>query len=102
MRTQLKDVTKDTERAEVIGWVHEVRDLGGLSFYILRDRTGFLQATVVKKKAPETVIECAKSISRESVVRITGAVKATEKAPGGREIIPDNGDNKPGRDTAAA
>jgi len=89
MRTQLKDVTKDTERAEVIGWVHEVRDLGGLSFYILRDRTGFLQATVVKKKAPEAVIECAKSISRESVIKISGQVKATEKAPGGREIIPE-------------
>ncbi|WOF15723.1 aspartate--tRNA(Asn) ligase [Methanoplanus sp. FWC-SCC4] len=90
MRISLKEVTAETETAEVIGWVHEVRDLGGLSFYILRDRTGFLQATVVKKKAPEAVLEAAKEVSRESVVKISGTVKPTEKAPGGRELIPDS------------
>lgn len=89
MRKSLSEVTPETETAEVIGWVHEIRDLGGLSFYILRDRTGFLQATIVKKKAPESVLETIKDVSRESVIRVFGTVKATEKAPGGREIIPD-------------
>lgn len=90
MRKYLKEVTPETETAEVIGWIHEIRDLGGLSFYILRDRTGFLQATIVKKKAPESVIEAVKDASRESVVRVIGQVKATDKAPGGREIIPES------------
>ncbi|MBT8507098.1 aspartate--tRNA ligase [Methanomicrobiaceae archaeon CYW5] len=89
MRVPISAVTPETTEAEVIGWVHEVRDLGGLAFYILRDRTGFLQATIVKKKASESVLLAAKDASRESVVRITGVVKATEKAPGGREIIPE-------------
>jgi len=89
MRKYLNEVTPETETATVIGWVHEIRDLGGLSFYILRDRTGFLQATVVKKKAPESVLGNAKEVSRESVVRVSGTVKPTEKAPGGREIIPE-------------
>lgn len=89
MRIPIADVTPESERAVVIGWINEVRDLGGLAFYILRDRTGFLQVTIVKKKAPEAVITAAKEASRESVVRVTGTVKATEKAPGGRELIPE-------------
>ncbi|GAB7015354.1 aspartate--tRNA(Asn) ligase [Methanogenium cariaci] len=89
MRIPIKDVTPETEQAVVIGWINEVRDLGGLAFYILRDRTGFLQVTIVKKKAPEAVLAAAKGASRESVVRVTGSVKATEKAPGGRELIPE-------------
>jgi len=89
MRIPITDVTPETEQAEVIGWINEVRDLGGLAFYILRDRTGFLQVTIVKKKAPEAVIAAAKEASRESVVRVRGTVKATEKAPGGRELIPE-------------
>ena len=89
MRKYLNEVTPETETAKVIGWVHEIRDLGGLSFYILRDRTGFLQATIVKKKAPEAVLNAAKDTSRESVVMVSGIVKPTEKAPGGRELIPE-------------
>ncbi len=89
MRIPIQDVTPETERAVVIGWINEVRDLGGLAFYILRDRTGFLQVTIVKKKAPELVLAAAKEASRESVVRVTGTIKATEKAPGGRELIPE-------------
>ena len=89
MRIPLRDVTPELQTAEVIGWVHEIRDLGGLSFFVLRDRTGFLQATIIKKKAPEAVLNAAKEVSRESVVKITGVVKESDKAPGGREIIPE-------------
>ncbi|MBQ3718515.1 MAG: aspartate--tRNA(Asn) ligase [Methanomicrobium sp.] len=89
MRIPISEVKPDTGTATVIGWIHEIRDLGGLSFYILRDRTGFLQATIVKKKAGEDVLAAAKEASRESVVKITGIVKESDKAPGGREIIPE-------------
>ena len=89
MRIPINNVKPDTGTATVIGWIHEIRDLGGLSFYILRDRTGFLQATIVKKKAGEDVLAAAKEASRESVVKISGIVKESDKAPGGREIIPE-------------
>ena len=89
MRLPISEVKPDTGTATVIGWIHEIRDLGGLSFYILRDRTGFLQATIVKKKAGEDVLAAAKEASRESVVKISGIVKESDKAPGGREIIPE-------------
>jgi aspartyl-tRNA synthetase len=89
MRIPISEVTPDIERAEVAGWVHEVRDLGGLTFFLIRDRTGIIQVTIVKKKAPAAVLEAAKAVSRESVVRVAGTVKAIDKAPGGRELNPE-------------
>ncbi|MGA3359147.1 MAG: aspartate--tRNA(Asn) ligase [Halobacteriota archaeon] len=72
----------------VAGWVHELRDLGGISFLLLRDRDGIMQITIPKKKVPLELVECVRSLSRESVVRVEGHVKAEPKAPQGYEIIP--------------
>ena len=89
MRIPIQSVTPETGSAEVIGWVHEVRDLGGLAFLLVRDRTGIIQVTIPKKRAPEPVLAAVRAVSRESVVRVAGTVKAMEKAPGGRELVPD-------------
>jgi len=35
------------------------------------------------------VLAALKTVSRESVIRVTGTIKAMEKAPGGRELVPD-------------
>jgi len=89
MRLPIRAVTPEIESAEIVGWVHEVRDLGGLSFFLIRDRTGIIQVTMPKKNVPAEILEVARSVSRESVVRVRGSVKAIDKAPGGREIVPD-------------
>ncbi len=89
MRTSIASVTPDTPTAAVTGWVHEIRDLGGLAFILLRDRTGILQVTIPKKKVPEAVVETVRSLSKESVITVEGTVKAIEKAPGGRELVPE-------------
>jgi aspartyl-tRNA synthetase len=89
MRTPIQSVTPASGHAEVCGWVHEVRDLGGLAFFLIRDRTGIIQVTIPKKRASEAVLTAVKQVSRESVVRISGVVKAIDKAPGGRELVPD-------------
>ncbi|MCX6697524.1 MAG: aspartate--tRNA(Asn) ligase [Methanoregula sp.] len=89
MRIPIQSVTPETGHAEVYGWVHEVRDLGGLAFFLIRDRTGIIQVTIPKKKVSDAVLAAAKAVSRESVVKVVGMVKAMEKAPGGRELIPD-------------
>ncbi|MDD3136595.1 MAG: OB-fold nucleic acid binding domain-containing protein, partial [Methanoregula sp.] len=86
MRIPIQQVTPETGHAEISGWVHEVRDLGGLAFFLIRDRTGIIQVTIPKKKVSAEVLAAAKAVSRESVVRVTGTVKAMEKAPGGREL----------------
>ena len=89
MRIPIQEVTPASGQAEICGWVHEVRDLGGLAFFLIRDRTGIIQVTIPKKRASESVIAAAKQVSRESVVRVSGIVKAIDKAPGGRELVPD-------------
>src|SRR5512136_266268 len=89
MASPIASITPGSERAEIAGWVHEVRDLGGLTFLLVRDRTGIIQVTVNRKKAPAAVTAALASLSRESVVMVEGTVKAIEKAPGGREIVPD-------------
>jgi aspartyl-tRNA synthetase len=88
MRIPIQEVTPETETAEVLGWVHEVRDLGGLSFFLIRDRTGILQVTIPRKKVGEEVLNAIRDVSRESLVRVRGTVKAIDKAPGGRELVP--------------
>ncbi|PKL60511.1 MAG: aspartate--tRNA(Asn) ligase [Methanomicrobiales archaeon HGW-Methanomicrobiales-4] len=89
MRVPINTITPESSSADITGWAHEIRDLGGLAFLLLRDRTGIIQVTIPKKKAAPEVVEALKGISRESVVRVTGMVKPEGKAPGGREIIPD-------------
>ena len=89
MRIPIQSVTPASGQAEICGWVHEVRDLGGLAFFLIRDRTGIIQVTIPKKKTSEAVLAAAKQVSRESVVRVAGMVKAIDKAPGGRELVPD-------------
>ena len=61
---------------QAAGWVHRIRELGGISFVLLRDRSGMLQ--LVYEGSPELTLE--------SVIRVEGTVSANDKAPGGFEI----------------
>ncbi|CAG0952127.1 MAG: aspartate--tRNA(Asn) ligase [Candidatus Methanoperedens sp.] len=72
----------------VCGWAHEIRDLGGITFLVVRDREGLIQVTLFKKAIDKGVLEVVKSISRESVVSVTGTVKKEAKAPNGYELVP--------------
>ncbi len=66
----------DGEEVTVSGWVHRVRELGAVSFVVLRDRIGTAQI----------VYEGAAPTGPENVVRVRGHVGANEKAPGGFEV----------------
>lgn len=61
----------------VIGWVAAVRRFGGLTFLILRDRSGTCQA-VLEGGAPAPPME--------AIVRVTGFVRAQPRAYGGVEL----------------
>ncbi|CAN5813856.1 aspartate--tRNA ligase [soil metagenome] len=56
----------------LLGWVNRARDLGGLVFVDLRDRTGMIQ--VVMDAAADTIVG-ADALRSEWVVRIEGRVR---------------------------
>ena len=57
----------------LLGWVHRVRDLGGLLFIDVRDREGVTQ--VVFDKDDEVLMAKAKRLRSEFVVGVTGRVR---------------------------
>ena len=84
------DINPEMAGSEVLlaGWAHEIRDLGGICFLVLRDRTGLAQVTLVKKMVDKEIFTKVRSISRESVVQVRGDIKSEPKAPRGFEILP--------------
>jgi len=85
-----REITPDDDgkNVTIAGWIHEIRDLGGLTFIVLRDRDGTMQVTLVKNKVKDNLFDVVRDLSRESIVSISGAVKQEKKAPNGYEIIP--------------
>jgi aspartyl-tRNA synthetase len=59
--------------ATLLGWVHRVRDLGGVLFVDVRDRAGVTQ--VVFDKDDEALITKAKRLRSEFVVGVVGKVR---------------------------
>ncbi|PSP75663.1 aspartate--tRNA(Asn) ligase [Halobacteriales archaeon QS_1_68_20] len=90
-REYTSDVTADRsgEQVAVAGRVHDVRDLGGIVFLILRDARGELQV-VFKEEDDADLFERVQELNREAVVRIEGEVTASDQAPGGVEMVPDS------------
>jgi nondiscriminating aspartyl-tRNA synthetase len=65
------------EKVIVQGWVHRVRELGGIRFLLVRDRRGIVQCVLGKE-----VI----GLNNEDVVEMTGVVSLDERAPMGVEV----------------
>ena len=80
----------DDSKQSLSGWLQDVRNLGGIAFLTLRDRTGVAQITLLKKKVGDENFKSWTSISRESVISVEGTIKANKEAPGGVEILPDD------------
>ena len=76
-RTYTQEIaSRHGEDVTVSGSIHRIRDLGGITFILLRDRTGTVQ--IVYQSPP--------SLHLESVVRVRGTVCESPKAPGGFEL----------------
>jgi aspartyl-tRNA synthetase len=58
----------------VAGWVHRVRNLGGLVFVDLRDRAGLLQVSFNPDWTSESVIVQATTLGQEYVIQVTGNI----------------------------
>ncbi len=58
------------------GWVHSRRDLGGVLFIDLRDREGRTQTVFDPADLPKEVFDAATKLHSESVIQISGKVRA--------------------------
>ena len=86
-RTHTSEIEPDAESVAIAGHVHEIRDLGGLVFLIVRDRKGLIQVVFKEEREPE-LFEAVGDARSEDVVRIVGEPVESDQAPGGVEIAP--------------
>ncbi len=68
------------------GWVHRRRDLGGLLFVDLRDRSGLLQVSFGPKWTDEESLREAHRLGSEDVIRVEGEVVARPEEARNPEI----------------
>jgi nondiscriminating aspartyl-tRNA synthetase len=72
------------ETITVLGWLHSWRELGGVSFLVLRDAWGTVQAVAETEEELQPLR--SQQASLESVIAISGRVVAMPQAPGGVEL----------------
>src|SRR5690625_7875636 len=63
-------------RTKLAGWVHRRRDLGGLIFIKLRDRSGRVQLSFGPEWTPKSVLGRAARLRPEDVIAIEGGIVA--------------------------
>ncbi len=64
------------------GWVHRRRRLSGLTFLVIRDRTGTAQVVV----RDEPTIAQVETLPEETTVDVVGVASPNQQAPGGVEL----------------
>lgn len=64
------------------GWLHNVRRMGGISFVVLRDGWGTIQAVTESEGDMAPLADCG----LETVLQLEGVVTAVPQAPNGIEI----------------
>ena len=69
------------QRVRIVGWLQSVRTIGAISFVIVRDAQGVIQAV-----ADPAGLAALGPAQLESVVAVTGDVHAEPQAPGGVEL----------------
>jgi len=74
--------SKVSEQVKIKGFIHKKRDLGKITFLILRERSGLVQVVVEEAK----VIDDIKHLSIGSCLEIIGTVVEAKSSPGGIEL----------------
>ncbi|MBW3551879.1 MAG: aspartate--tRNA ligase [Gemmatimonadetes bacterium] len=63
------------ETIRLAGWVHRSRDLGGVLFIDLRDRSGLVQLSLGPDWTPADALERGAALGMESVIAVEGVVR---------------------------
>lgn len=78
------------KEVEIKGWLYNKRSSGSIKFLIIRDGTGFIQATLLKSEIKEELFNKIDTINYESSMKITGLVREEKRSPSGYEILIKN------------
>ena len=75
-------VTQDAvgREVQVAGWVHRRRDLGGLVFIDLRDRSGILQVSAGPGWSSPAALDTVRGLGPEDVIAVRGVVTRRPEA----------------------
>jgi len=84
-QTLIKDFKKNT-KAQVRGWVYNLRSSGSIMFLQIRDGSGFVQAVVSKDEVDSKNWKEAQKITIESSVELSGKVTEHPKQKGVFEL----------------
>ena len=71
-----------SERVIVQGWLHSLRQLGGVNFLVVRDGWSLLQCVTER----EEEIPALREVGVESVITVEGTIVSEPQAPGGVEL----------------
>src|SRR5206468_7961022 len=73
LRTHMCGALRENDagsRVRLGGWVHRTRNLGGLVFVDLRDRSGIVQVSFDPNRSPADAVRIAAALGNESVVLV--------------------------------
>ncbi len=75
------------EEVEIRGWLYNKRSSGRIHFLVIRDGSGLMQAVMAKTDVASEAFAAADRLTQESAVRVSGVVRADQRAPGGFELL---------------
>jgi asparaginyl-tRNA synthetase len=84
---QIRDLAEHVgDDISVLGWVHNLRSSGKIAFLIVRDGTGLVQGVMSAGDVDPEVWARLEGLDYEASVKVSGAVREDERAPGGYEL----------------
>jgi len=81
----LETISRIGEEVVISGWVNTRRDMGKITFFDMRDRSGLLQVVIVPSELDDASRELVSGIRSEYCLRITGLVQAR----GAKQVNPN-------------
>ncbi len=72
------------ERVRIEGWLHSIRRLGSITFLVVRDGWGMLQAVAEQEEEIRPILD--DQVGVESCIALEGLVVREAQAPGGVEL----------------
>ena len=72
------------ERVSIAGWLHSLRQMGGINFLVIRDGWGTIQAVAETEAEMSSLVEREGGL--ESVLSVEGLIVDMPQAPGGVEL----------------